>query len=89
MMKTRDTYETLAREAAVFHRSLFRSEVPKGIREKYIDAHRFVLVEADQGPEDKLGRLIRLAIHRRLDPEALEIALRKKLGTANLLTQKI
>mgnify|MGYP001077251379 CR=1 FL=1 len=75
--------DALRREAAHLHRAFFGGDPPPEVAARYVAACRACLSGADPREERAVAEVVRL----RLDPEAVEFALR--LRGKRLLTKKI
>jgi len=74
----------LERESRYIHRTFFKTDPPPEVVERYVAANRVCFPDADPGTR----RLIDAILERRLDLEAIELALRLR-GKGGILTRKI
>ena len=74
----------LAREAEYLHGQFFRCTIPDLVVQRYVAANRVCFPEISPAE----ARLLETVVNRRLDAEAVELALRLKRGKG-VLTRKI
>lgn len=74
-----------AREADYLHRHLFGGPAPEALREAYVQARDTLFPGDLERPAVDMVTLI----ERRLDPQAIELYLRLRLGGPSTLTQRI
>jgi hypothetical protein len=81
---TQDRRERLAAEIRYLHGCFFANALPDVVVERYVEANLLLLADA----EDRERQLLGTVTSRRLDPEAVELALRRSPGQ-NVMSQKL
>jgi len=74
----------LEREAGYFHALFFRRQMPEVVMRRYVTANRVCF----PAPDAKDLKMVETIVARRLDAEAIELALRLRRGRG-VLTRKI
>lgn len=83
-MRVQELDQDLARQVHLFHQCFFREPPPAKLVERYILACRTCFADV----EETDARLMETLVESRLDPEAVELALRLSKGRG-LLTAKL
>jgi hypothetical protein len=79
-----DDRSALEREATYFHALFFRKPIPDVVIQRYVAAN----ILCFPAPDTRDSKMVETIVGRRLDAEAIELAMRLRHGS-DLLTRKI